>query len=164
MKLDLTYEDIRRFWSHVNFNGENGCWEWDGHFVSDKGNSVLPQFHLGNQKVGGRRVSYLIHLGNPPKTIRVTCGNDKCVNPRHMLPSPEANKVIKTLETNKKARGKTNEKLVGKIVTLRRLGRTQSAIAKAVNLNQGQVCLILKMAKMCREGKLTQKRVVQKEI
>lgn len=171
MQFDLTIADLRRFWSYVNFHSENGCWEWDGQMTSDKGQGhQVPQFHLNSttkspQKVGARRISHFIHLGCAPMSnIAMSCGNPKCISPRHMVLDCDENEVVKRVYTKTTRDWKrTDPALVKQVVTLRKLGWSQPKIAKKVGIGQTRVVTILQMAKLCKEGKLGRSNTRQQE-
>jgi hypothetical protein len=72
---------IERFWSKVDKNGANGCWNWTGR-CDDYGRICLN----GTQTVA-HRVSYIIANGSIPDglIVRHKClKNRKCVNPEHL--------------------------------------------------------------------------------
>lgn len=154
MELKLTLRDLRRFWAKVRFDGESNCWEWLGSRTSDKGNGRQgPSFHLGNQKLSARRLSYFIHFGQQPAgNVGCSCSNPLCVNPQHLLPLPQANEQVRAYRTANKR--KLDDNLVRHVLAMRRAGKTQPEISRATGLNQSVICLVLKMARYCKEGRL----------
>lgn len=59
----------------------DGCWLWRGGMH----NGVSPMLSMtGNVKINVRRVLYEHHIGEPPRNIRMACGNQRCVNPAHV--------------------------------------------------------------------------------
>ncbi len=156
MEIKLTLKDMRRFWSKVKFT-RKGCWEWQGHFTSDKGNGRrMPDFFLGNQKVGARRVSHAIHFGQPEGQVGCSCGNERCVSPQHLLPLPEANKALKGYVTRSEA-VRLTAGLARRVINLRNAGRSQPSIAAATGLAQQTVCNVIRMGRYCRERQLEPK-------
>jgi hypothetical protein len=152
---ELTRDDLRRFWNKIRTNSGNGCWIWTGNMTSDKGNGTrMPQFWLGEDKVSARRLSYLIHFGELPKKVEVSCGDPLCVCPRHLLPAGEPGDGIGKVYRPQRKHKPYDEKVVRQIITLRKLGYTQPKISKKTGVGQGQICLILKMAKLCKQNKL----------
>ncbi len=162
MNFDLTVGDLKRFWSNIHFPDGSGCWEWRGNFTSDKGSSGrMPQFHVHDgttwgQKVSARRISYFIHLGTPPVRIIPSCGNSRCVNPRHMLQDLDEAKVVKVVTTTPR-KATFTDATARKIILLRKLGRSQAKIAKETGVTQSVVSYVLKMATYCDTGVLKQK-------
>ena len=72
-----------RFWSKVDKNGPNGCWEWTA--AKSKG--------YGHVRCDGRwqaayRVAYELLVGPIPEGLHVDhlCRNPACVNPSHLEP------------------------------------------------------------------------------
>lgn len=153
--VELTVGDLRKFWENVNFNDKPGCWIWKGHTTSDKGcGRVQPQIWLDGQKISARRLSYLIHLNELPKSVGTSCGNSLCVCPRHLTPMKELKETTgKKFYTRPRSQW-VDEKKVRQIVTMRQLGCTQTTISKKVKVSQNTVCTIIKMAKFCKQNKL----------
>jgi hypothetical protein len=69
-----------RFWSKVNTNGSNGCWEWLGASIHGYG-----QLNVNGKKTLAHRYSWFLKNGSIPKglLIRHKC-RGKCVNPDHL--------------------------------------------------------------------------------
>lgn len=78
----LDEQDSARFWSYVDKNGTNGCWEWTS--------SLYPQgygrFWLYPRNLRAHRISYTITKGPIPQGLVLDhlCRNRKCVNPDHL--------------------------------------------------------------------------------
>lgn len=159
MKYSLRFNDIQRFWEKVEFRPD-GCWQWTGGMTSSR--EPVPQFCLfGHRKVTARRVAYRIVLGRVPKQLWSLCDNPKCVCPLHMGPTPPPHKMIRTFGTRDAAKWKRiDEKLVRKVLTLRRLKHTQCEIAGQLGVDRMRVGLILRLARMCKEGTLVKQKAV----
>jgi len=75
---------IDKFWSYVNVNGIDDCWEW-------KGGRTM---HLSTTDKSGklklltaRKFMYTLVMDNTPPgrapSLECLCGNTKCLNPTH---------------------------------------------------------------------------------
>lgn len=73
-----------RFWSKVNKDTANGCWEW----TANKNNKGYGMFSVGSYvgKQLAHRLSYADAKGRIPKggLILHSCDNPVCVNPDHL--------------------------------------------------------------------------------
>ena len=82
---------IDEFWSSVNRQGNNECWEWDGKTDSE-GRCILDTgFHdsVSNEEITvmAQRVSYFLANGpiDPGIPIMHMNHNRRCVNPNHLF-------------------------------------------------------------------------------
>jgi hypothetical protein len=72
------YERRRRFWRGVRVGGPDDCWTWLGSTdASGIGLSRGRPAHERAWELSGHRLP-------PGGTLEHTCGNERCVNPRHL--------------------------------------------------------------------------------
>lgn len=155
MELKITNKDIKRFYKKIRFC-DSGCWEWLGEKIYRKNRiSSKPdlRFVLGNQKIQARRFGMVFfgkvnedtpYLGN-------SCKNPLCVNPVH---SEHFENTSVNLTFRTKKRRKISQARISQIIQLRKVGLTLCGISVKTKISLASVIMILKMAKLCREGKL----------
>lgn len=107
--MELTEEDIKRFWSKVDKKGENECWNWTACLFSDG----YGQFSLHYKTLKAHRFSYYIKNNNlpiKPLIVRHKCKkNRKCVNPNHLEEGTYSQNNGEDKKRDKtQARGETN--------------------------------------------------------
>lgn len=74
---------IDRFCNYID-KREDGCWAWTGPKTK---NGLGGRMIVGTKEYQARRLSYEIHVGPTErgKGIRVSCDNEMCVSPDHLL-------------------------------------------------------------------------------
>ena len=75
-----------RFWSKVDVQDEDSCWNWTAGTVrGGYGGFRVSQSGIGS-KITAHKYSYELHNGKVPDGLLVchTCDNVKCCNPKHL--------------------------------------------------------------------------------
>lgn len=87
--MRLRDSDVQRFWSKVNKEAPNGCWEWTAATLVSGGYGA---FRLKGVTQRAHRVSYFLINGEltPGLVIIHKCDNPKCVNPAHLNQGTQA--------------------------------------------------------------------------
>lgn len=91
MDFNLSEEQLRRFWSKVNKNTANGCWEWTAGLTMvvegmNGQRGGYGRFRLGATTFMAHRVSFSLNGGTlvDGMVIDHLCRNPRCVNPAHL--------------------------------------------------------------------------------
>jgi len=134
----LTQDIIDRFWSKVNIQGQDDCWNWIG-AMNVQGYGVLKikgTHHRSN------RLSWIIHNDSIPDRLFVchTCDNRACVNPRHLFLGTHRDNTDDMLSKNRQAKGEKSgpSKLVAdQVLEIRRIGSScsQAELSKRFNVS-----------------------------
>jgi hypothetical protein len=142
----------QRFWSKVNKDAPNGCWEWTASLTHD-GYGVFQVREVNHWRFA-HRVSYQMAHGDIPDGVLIchSCDNRKCVNPDHLFAgTPKDNtqdmirKGRKYLPIGESNRGsKLNTASVIEIRNLSQQGIRYPKIAKQFSVSVSVICEIVK--------------------
>jgi len=90
--IALSEATTRRFWSLVDQNAGNGCWEWRGYQ-----NLGYGRVRLDGTTYRAHRASYMLTRGEIPNGLVLDhlCRNKLCVNPDHLEPVTNRENVIR---------------------------------------------------------------------
>jgi hypothetical protein len=78
---------LQKFLSQINIS-ENGCWEWQGSYVTNRNGAKYGTFWNGKTLQLSHRFSYEYFIGPipPGKEMDHLCRNTICCNPDHVEP------------------------------------------------------------------------------
>ena len=101
-KVDISYEDLDRFWERVDGGDdfdEGPCWEWKS-YIGPTGYCL---FGFNGKNIGAHRLAFEIFFGKllPGENVMHACGNKLCVNPHHLKVGAK-NQFRKSIKYRKK--------------------------------------------------------------
>jgi hypothetical protein len=103
----LDIRDIeKRFWSFVNRQGRNDCWNWIGNIRGGYG-----RFSVSGLAVPSHRYSYELYNDiklSDDDLILHSCHNRKCVNPSHLRIGDNQDNMNDMKNANRQAKGVKN--------------------------------------------------------
>lgn len=124
-----------RFWSKVNKDTDNGCWEWTG-LLNDNG---YGRFSFEGKPQRAHRISWFLTYGSFPKLhLLHSCDNPLCVNPKHLREGTDLDNMQDRSNRGRAAR-KLNEEKVRKIRKLFSENKASSDIAKMFEVSPGVI-------------------------
>jgi hypothetical protein len=143
----VTREERRviRFWKRVDRSGgSDACWPYTG------GRHVCGYGHTSTALPGGsyaHRCAFILTFGitlGRKDVIRHSCDNPPCCNPRHLIRGTQAENLREREERNGGWCRRPKRIQPADVLTLRRSGMTQGAIAETLGCSQPYVCAILR--------------------
>jgi hypothetical protein len=147
--ITLLDKDIPRFWSKVDKNKPDKCWEWKSYrFKKGYGG-----FQLRTHNTAAHRVSWVINFGNIPDGFCVChkCDNPSCVNPNHLFLGTVAEnnkdraKKGRSADTNgeRNPAAKLKNELIPIIREKSERGLSQRKIAKEFGVGKSTIARII---------------------
>lgn len=85
-KINLTDDDLKRFWKYVKRGSENECWEWIGYREHLMGYGIITIGGRSGTAASAHRIAFQIANGEIPKGLCIlhSCDNPACCNPAHL--------------------------------------------------------------------------------
>ena len=130
----LTYVQTKRFWSRVDTQGPDECWNWTGD-LTEHGHG---RFSVKDRGYKAHRIAYFLHTSYDPVNVRVsqTCGNPACCNPAHLT----------TLSTRIGANHHRAHLTEAEVLEIRALylgGNSQRALSRGFNVSPSTIYKIV---------------------
>lgn len=109
----IEVDKVSLFWSKLNKNSPNGCWEWTG-YRDKKG---YGEFRIFGDNYRTHRVAYLLTNGEIPNEMFVChkCDNPPCCNPDHLFLGTNQDNMIDCILKERKPNIKLTPALVKEI-------------------------------------------------
>jgi len=153
--IELTPDQVNRFWTKVGPPDENGCRPW----LASKWTRGYGQFGVAGRPVGAHRLAWLLTYGPawPGAVFRHSCDHPWCCEPTHITPGTQVENLAEAvargrlpigdqswprLHRERIARGEQhgNAKLtVAMVLAIREAPGSQAAIAAEFGVSQQTV-------------------------
>ncbi len=103
----LTEAEIAHFWSRVDIRGEDECWPWLGCTIGHG----YGYFGAGGKNHYSHRTAFHLCCGDPEGvTVRHSCDNPPCCNPKHLLDGTQQDNLT---DMHARGRARGNEVSIG---------------------------------------------------
>lgn len=144
-QVNLTPEQIERFWSNVDKSGD--CWIWMG-VIASQGYGVVG---FGKQQYKAHRIAYFLKHGPFKNSLLCChkCDNPKCVNPDHIFTGTHHDNAVDAFSKGRRAVGEkcnlsklTNDEVL-QIVSLHKQGLSDCEIGRRFGIVSSGVRYIL---------------------
>lgn len=92
LPIEPAQKDIERFWSYVDVQGPNNCWEWTG----SRQRSGHGNIYLKGKVIKVHRLAYTIANGPIPDGLCVihSCDNPPCCNDAHLSAETQGRNIL----------------------------------------------------------------------
>lgn len=130
----MKQRSIDRFWSKVDKNGPNGCWEWTGGKTDGYGHYGSPGWHT-------HRLSWILINGNIPFGLMIChhCDNRCCCNPEHLYLGTDETNAQDMVMRGRCGNSRLTEDQVIKLRMEYQAGTTQRILAARYGISLLQV-------------------------
>lgn len=100
--MAISDKQCERFFTKVNKEGANGCWEWIGN-MHNNGYGLI---NIDKHNWRAHRLSYVIKHGSIPDGMFLMhqCDNKICVNPDHLKPGTHAENMAEMVARGRASR------------------------------------------------------------
>jgi hypothetical protein len=102
--IQMTEQEIRRFWRHIYVQDKDKCWPW----ISWSGSHTrIGSVAVNGKLMAGNRLAYELTVGPIPHGFDLvhTCETSVCCNPYHHIPvNPGKKKSKSKIKSSKEMR------------------------------------------------------------
>lgn len=137
------------FWSKLNKNAPNGCWEWPGANSSHWTRSGYGVIQINGRKIKTHRHAYELAFGKIPDGLFVChkCDNKLCCNPDHFFLGTNRDNIIDLVVKNKKKDVKLTTDNVIEIRTKFNNGANRKYLSEEYNVSLTAINNIIRRLK-----------------
>lgn len=147
-----TRPEAERFWSKVDRQNPDECWEWQAARMPD-GYGAFGRTGSGSGSVRAHRWSYENAYGAIPEGMHIChhCDNPPCVNPAHLFVGTRNDNMRDMVAKGRSRKGERHNQVQlteSQVLEIRREwaagGQTQTQIAVRFNTNKANVSQIVR--------------------
>jgi len=144
IEFTLSNKDIKRFYSKLSIQDNNGCINWIGP-LRGKGYGYM---NIDRSKIKSNRIAWQIKNGPIPKGKLVLhkCDNPKCCNPDHLYLGNFGDNMTDRCSRTTVRMGRVTdltEHDINRITELYKNGKTQKSIAKELGFTQSYISMLI---------------------